>query len=430
MTARRVSQLFIIIAGLGCLFAVGILTGYKYPGVVGLSARYQGLSARDSTDPANKGLSSLITETNDAHVFDIFWDVWELAEAKHYASPADPKTLMYGAINGVLQYGLKDQYSSFITPAIRAKMTDSLGGNDAGIGLEMDKNARQITVVTALVSSPAERAGLLPGDIITSIDDAYTEEMSVLEAASLIRGPLGTDVTLGILRYLDDGTFEELTVPVTRSRVVEETLSWRDLGNGIFYIKLRSLNPDTITQWTNAVSVINSSSPAGIILDIRSNAGGSTNPVLTVVSEFVQEGVVYKLDRGEGDTSEIQVSGSGSLFEVPLRVLVNRGTASAAEMIAGSLADHERARLLGERTFGKGVMQDIIDINVPGEVGPGALNLVVAKWYTPTGTWIQDMGIAPDLEVRSPASLTSAEDPVQDQAYLELTETGIETSQP
>ncbi len=421
MSAKRVSQLFIILAGLGCLFGIGILTGYKYPQVLGLSARYEGLSARDATDLNNKGLSSLITETNDAHVFDIFWDVWELAEAKHYASPADPKLLMYGAINGVLQYGLKDQYSSFITPAIRARMSDSLGGNDAGIGLEMDKNARQLTVVAPLASSPAERAGLLPGDIITSIDGAYTEEMSVLEAASLIRGPLGTAVTLEILRYFDDGTFEELSVPVTRSKVVEETLSWQDMGDGIFYIKVRSLSPETQTQWTNAVSVILANSPKGIILDIRSNAGGSTEPVATIVSEFVAEGTVYKLDRGEGSTSEIPVNGTGRLLDVPLRVLVNRGTASAAEMIAGSLKDHQRGQLLGERTFGKGVMQDIIDITVPGEVGPGALNLVVAKWYTPTGTWIQDTGIVPDNEMKARDPNDTEKDLVLQKAFEQLT---------
>ncbi|HNT29576.1 MAG TPA: S41 family peptidase [bacterium] len=429
MSTKNIALSFISFSLLAVLFASGVIIGFKKPSLVGLAAPDAGLLPSGSLADAegNPALEYLIKLEKGEVTFDTFWDVWDLAQTKHYSRPGDAKQLMYGAINGLLRFGYQDPYSAFLPPELNPHVEEALGKEQAGIGVELDSQNTNLTVIATLPNSPAQQAKLLTGDVITSIDHQPTEGMSVLEAIAKIRGALGTEVTLHVVRLLSDGTIEERDVTIARKAVESQSLSWRELGQGIVVIRLNTFDATTRVQWQNAVGVIADMDPVGIILDLRSNPGGDIGPVQGIVSDFLSDGLIYKTQIKGRDDVEVRVTGEGHFIETPLVVLTNTGTASAAEIVASALRSHERAPLIGSLTFGKGVLQEVYDIPVDGELHPALVSLVIGKWLTADGIWLQGIGLVPDVAIeQTPDDIENDRDPVLQKAY-EILVSGTQT---
>lgn len=420
LSVKKVSLLFISCGIIVALFASGAIIGYRYPELFGLEPKNDIVSSGRGTS-SDEALTYLMDESDGEVDFDIFWDVWELAQVKHYERNVPTDELIYGSINGVLKYGLQDDFSSFMSPDTYAKASESLGGEVGGVGLELDLHNRALTVVSTLTASEAASTGIMPGDMITSIDDEPTDGMTVLGAVSKIRGKIGTRLKLGILRIKEDGTLEDLSFDMTRSDIRSETISWSELLDGFYLIKLSNFSPNTASQWDNTVRALTSEGVKGIVLDLRSNPGGNIDAIQQIASEFIESGLIYKVDYGDGQTEEISASRDGQLYDVPLVVLINGGTASAAEMLAAALQEQHRAELVGVTSFGKGLIQKTIEVKVDGALTPAALVLSIAKWYSPDGNWVQETGIEPDIEVQTTMEqYRSGEDPVLTKAMERL----------
>ncbi|HNT29575.1 MAG TPA: S41 family peptidase [bacterium] len=409
-----------VVLGAG-VFAAGVWMGYAHPEQIGLTDSRNNRTVKTLTKNTASGLASLET-TYEEIDFAPFWQVWELA-ARQHLEEEDLQTadLIYGAINGMLQFGFKDQFSSFLPPDVNEIASDDLKGKFSGVGIELEMQEGDLTIVAPLSDTPAAKAGLLAGDVIRTVDGDSIEDLTVLEAVELIRGSIGTTVTLGITRITDDRKVSEFDVEVTRDIIDVESVKWEDRGDGMYSIKVRNFAADTMSEWDRAVDAISAARPRGIILDLRNNAGGYVTGAVHFISEFVPSGVAVRQDFGAGEVKNLYVYGDGKLVGVPVVVLVNRGTASASEMVAGALQDYGVAKLIGERTFGKGVLQEIFDLEIPGEAQSASVRIVTARWYTPKERTVEFVGLQPDIEVKTTIEqYEREEDPVLERAMEEV----------
>jgi len=414
MSVRMVAISFVGVGLLGLVFGSGMVLGARYPALVEIAG-----TASPQSDQSKRGQLR-----RDEVNFDLFWEVWDLIQLRHVDRPGDPDELLYGAINGMMQYGFKDEFSTFLPPEIHSIATDDLSGSFGGVGIELEMIASELTIVAPLSGTPGEAAGLLAGDVISHIDGEETIELTILESVQKIRGEIGTTVMLSIFRVTEEGTVEEFDVEVERAVIDVESVRFEDMGEGIYKISVRNFAMDTIGEWDRVVSEILKNDVRGIILDLRNNGGGVVHIADHIISEFVSEGVAVIQDHGQGRREETRVSGLGRLTDVPVKVLINRGTASASEMVAGALQDYERAQLYGTRTFGKGVIQQVFTLDVPGMPGQQAsARIVSTKWYTPLERSINREGLSPDIEIQTTTAQREAgEDPVLDQALADFGE--------
>ena len=341
--------------------------------------------------------------------FSLFWDVWNKVEEK-YPGKVDRKKLLYGAISGMLS-GLDDPYSAFMEPGQSKNFLDELDGVFDGIGVEITMKDNQLTVVSPLKDSPAEKAGLKPDDVIFKIDGALASEMTLDEAVSKIRGKKGTSVTLTILRGND--TFDVL---VKREQIRVESVQYEIKNNNIAYIKISQFGSDTEDLLDKAVSDILQKNPKGVILDLRNNPGGFLETSVFVSSLFIKDGVIVSEESKGGAKNNYDSTGDGRLKDYKLVVLINEGSASASEIVAGAIQDTGKGVLIGEKTYGKGSVQELESLKA------GAyLRLTVAKWLTPKGRYINAEGIKPDIEVKiTEKDIDSGKDPQLDKAIKEL----------
>ena len=345
--------------------------------------------------------------------FDMYWDVWELIRERYAKQPVDEKKMFYGALYGMVA-SLGDPHSMFMEPVVSEEFAQELSGKFEGIGAEIGIKKGNLVIIAPLPDSPAEKAGLLAGDRIIGIDEIDTSGMTVDDAVSRIRGDKGTKVKLHVLRG-DEA--EPRVVEIVRDTIavhsVKITYATSPEGKKLAVIKLSHFNGDTFGRFLDGVTQAVAKDTDGIVLDLRNNPGGYLDAAVQVLGEWVPGEVAVSERFSDGTVDEHRTDGRGRLKDIPTVVLVNGGSASASEIVAGALKDHGKAVLIGEKTFGKGSVQDLIELEDGSSV-----KLTIAEWLTPKGANINEAGIAPDYVVeRTEQDYEDDKDPQQDAAY-------------
>lgn len=350
--------------------------------------------------------------------FKLFWDTWDLVSREYLDKKAiEEQKLFYGAISGMVS-ALGDPYTYFLPPEQQKSSKEELNGSFEGVGIQLGFNKeKRLVVVTPLSGTPAERSGIKPADVIVKIDEKDTQNMSLPEAVKLIRGSKGSKVTLTIFR---EGEEDTRLFSLSRETIIVKSVevSYKDTKNGkkVAVIKLSRFGERTKTEWENGIADVISKNPQAIILDVRNNPGGFLEGAVFIVSEFLSEGDVVLQENASGQRNSFKVNRAGKLTKIPMVVLINKGSASASEIVAGSLKDRKRAKLVGEKSFGKGTIQEAQDLE--GDTG---IHITVAKWLTPAGHWVNDTeGLEPDIKIESDKE-DSSKDPQLEKA-LELLE--------
>lgn len=331
-----------------------------------------------------------------------FWEAWQTLDEKFV--PRTPSTStssttdatdqerVYGAISGMTE-SLGDPYTVFLPPTENEVFEGNIEGEFGGVGMEIGKRDGVLTVISPLKGTPAKEAGLQPGDKIIAVGEQTTENMSVQRAVQLIRGEKGTDVTLTVL---SEGDSEARDVDITRSTIQVPTIE-TEQRDGAFVVSLRNFSAQSASLFEEALQEFRQSGEDDLVLDLRGNAGGFLQAAVDVASHFVPEGkVVVQEHYGEKRESRTQRSrGYGTVpGNTDVAVLVNGGSASAAEIVAGALRDHDVAELVGTQTFGKGSVQELVELN-----DKVSLKVTVARWLTPNGDSISEGGLQPDVSV-------------------------------
>ncbi len=321
-----------------------------------------------------------------------FIEVYEHIKGE-YVEEIDDQTLLNDAINGMLTK--LDPHSGYLKPRDVSSLRDSTSGSFGGIGIEMDVIDGLIEVITPIDDSPASRAGILAKDIITHVDEEPVRDISLQEAIEILRGPLGSAVTLGILREVE-GQPQEVTVSLERAVIRVTSVKHEMLPHGIGYLRISQFQNRTGPDLIKAISNFQSQGEFnGLILDLRNNPGGVLSAAIEVTDAFINEGLIVSTKgRDEFLDSKYEATNETVLADQPIVVLINGGSASAAEIVAGALQDHERAVLIGTPSFGKGSVQTILALE-----NKYALKLTTALYYTPNGRSIQATGIQPTIQV-------------------------------
>jgi carboxyl-terminal processing protease len=333
--------------------------------------------------------------------FALFWKVWDTMEAKYYdKDKLIESQMVYGAIQGMVS-AVGDPYTVFLLPSQNKVIEEDLSGNFSGVGIQIGFKDKQLAVTAPLPESPAEKAGILAGDYIVGIIDKDkkiergTQGMSLPEAVQLIRGKSNTKVTLVLLR---DGKDEPFEVEVVRQTIEVPSVETEFIGEkqDIAHVKVQKFGADTVSEWNQSViSMLQKNKADKIIIDVRNNPGGYMQAAIDIASDFINNGdVVVIEDSGRGTRNEYKSEKLGRLRTAKVVVLTNEGSASASEILAGALRDHDRATLVGEKSFGKGTIQEPLQL----EEGAG-LHVTIAKWLTPKGTWVHGNGLDPDYAV-------------------------------
>jgi len=323
----------------------------------------------------------------------VFTEVLSLIQA-NYVDETKPRDLIYGGIKGMLE--TLDPHSSFLSPDIFKEMQVETQGSFGGLGIEITVKDRQLTVVAPIEGTPADRAGLHPADRIVKIDGNPTKDMTLIEAVKKLRGPKGTSVTLTILREESPGPFE---LTLVREVIEVKSVRAKDLGDGIAYIRIASFQERTGKDLLKAIEQFQKNGISALVLDLRNDPGGLLNQAVQVSDLFLDKGqlIVYTEGRIKNQDLRFSAEHGAQVPKVPMVVLVNGGSASASEIVAGAMQDWKRALVLGTKTFGKGSVQTVI----PLSDGSG-LRLTTAKYYTPKGRSIHGTGIVPDIIVEAP----------------------------
>ena len=311
--------------------------------------------------------------------------------------------LRRAAIEGIID-SLDDPYTSYLSPEQHARFVRSMEGGDnefEGIGAEVTARGGQVMILWPLPGSPARLAGVQAGDVILEVDGQSIEGMSLLEVVTLIRGPKGTEV---VLRLRPAGSIRHVDVPVVRDTIVVTTTSARIHDGDVGYLRLDRFDKSVLERLPRAIAELREEGARGLILDLRGNTGGLVETAIAVVSEFVEDGLVFRSRKADGTEEEHQVTGKGTAYDLPLVVLVDGFSASASEITAGSLQDHGRATVVGSRTFGKG------SVNLLSELESGSgLYVTTARWVTPDGRLIEGVGLEPDILVGSSADVQAVQ---------------------
>jgi len=342
--------------------------------------------------------------------FSLFWQVYnELSSS--YLRTMDAEKALYGAINGLV-LSLEDPYSSFLTPEESKMFQEELSGRLEGIGAEIGRRNGIPTIVTPLKNSPAERAGLEPGDQILAVDNEYTDKLSLDAVISKIRGKRGTEVTLTIVRNGADPK----EYKIVRESIDIQDVTW-EREDDVAVITMRQFGDNSTAQLSQAASEIKNAGISRIILDLRNNPGGLLDKAVEVAGFFLPAGsVVVKEQLKDGEISTITTEGEPTFAREPLVVMVNKGSASASEIVAGAMREYKRGLVLGEKTYGKGTVQIFKDLKLGA-----ALKLTIAQWLTPQGHHIEKNGIEPDIVVEyKDGEVEEGGDPQLEKALSEI----------
>lgn len=379
-------------------------------GVLGLGV-YLGYSHR----PEIEKVVSIINKNPQVETtadFSTFWKVWNtLNEKSIYAKKIEDQDRVWGAISG-LASSMGDPYTVFFPPKENKSFNEEIAGSFEGIGAEIGMKDGILTIVAPLKDTPAWQSGLKAGDKIVKIDNVIANDMTIDGAIDLIRGPRGTTVTLTILRNGENKTRDFV---ITREKIQVPTIDTELRSDGIFIIKFYSFSQNSASLFRNALIKFINSESNKLILDLRGNPGGYLDSAVNIGSWFIDEGkVILSEDNGNGSKPKIYRSHGPRLFTDKLSfvVIVDGGSASASEILAGALREHGIAKLVGEKTFGKGSVQELVEIT-----DETSLKVTVANWYTPNGVSISKDGLEPDIKVElTQKDFDAKKDPQMDKA--------------
>jgi carboxyl-terminal processing protease len=344
----------------------------------------------------------------DEQAFELYWEVWGIVQRDFYGELPSSDEMTYAAIQGMIN-ALDDPYTAFVEPKAAAVRAEDASGEYEGIGayVDLDEEGR-LVIVQPFEGSPAEEAGLLPGDRIIAVDGESIVGLTLYEAIGMVRGPAGTDVTLLVER---EGEPEPFEVTVTRAHFEIEITQVEMLDGNIGYIRLREFTANAGEKVEEGLEQLLAEEPRGVIFDLRYNPGGWLDQAVEVADLFLDESVILT-QRWKDGSEQVFSAKDGDIGEdIPLVVLVDRGSASASEIVAGALQDHGRAVLIGEVTFGKGAVQLVYSLSDGSQ-----LIVTSARWFTPNNQPIHGVGLTPDIEVPWPEELEPGEDPQLDRA--------------
>ncbi len=339
-----------------------------------------------------------------------FWEAWNTLESNFlYQDRFKTQDQIYGAIKGLVA-SLEDPYTVFMTPEETRAFEESMSGEFEGIGAEIAIKNNRLTIITPLRGTPAELAGLQPGDRILKINEESTFEMSIQEAITKIRGPRGEKIVLTVERDSDTQPHE---ITIVRDTITVNDFSWK-MEDGVAILEISQFGTELVSQFSAALPSILLEKPRGIIIDLRNNGGGLLDASIKVLDQFFDEQTLVTTNgRRIGQVEDLQSKRGGAFLETPLIVLVNKGSASASEIFAGAMQDTHRGLILGEQTFGKGSVQNVMPMS-----GGASLKITIAEWLTPNGRSINEEGITPDIEsTRTREQFEKNEDPVMERAF-------------
>ena len=352
----------------------------------------------------------------EAAEFGVFWEAWHLVEGRFFGDLPDMQRVTWGAIRGALTT-LEDPHTTFLEPQPRQREKEDLSGRFGGIGAYVSKAEDGSIILDPMPDLPAEQAGVQEGDAVVKVNDTeITAEMSVEAVVALIRGEIGTTVHLVLRR---EGQEEPVAVEVSRQSIPTPSVEWRMLEgtDGVGYVRIGLFSGRTDAELEDALDELQDQGMTRLALDLRGNGGGLLDAAIDVASEFLQGGVVaYQVERG-ADDKPFAVKGGAKLGGIPMALLVDGGSASASEIVAGALQDRDRAVLIGQKTFGKGSVQSVHDLSDGSSV-----HITYAKWITPKRRQIDGEGLMPDLEVAiTDDDRTQGRDPQLERAIEYLT---------
>jgi carboxyl-terminal processing protease len=356
--------------------------------LVGFNAGY--LLGQSPIAPFNVFPATYLSQ-EDSEAFEPLWEVHDLVQTRYFDQPVDENILAEGAINGMLA-ALDDPHTRYLSPRDEIAEREGFAGEIQGIGVEVTTEDGNITVVSPIDGTPAHAAGLRPGDILRQADGVELTDMSVMEAAQLIRGPVGTAVALLIER---DG--ETFTVDITRAVIEIDSVRGEILEDDLAYVRLSHFGTRTTEELQEVLSELLAEEPAGMILDLRRNPGGGLGTVVDIADEFLPEGTVLIQEFANGVEREYNATNKGNAEELPLVVLIDEGSASASEVLAGAIQDRKRGVLIGQTSFGKGTVQTWQELS-----NGGGVRITFARWLTPDELWVHEEGLQPDIAVQLP----------------------------
>ncbi len=393
-SVKKAMWLGMIAALLAAVFVIGAYFGY-------------------TNRPVVEKITSLFNKEPVASVqvdFSPFWTAWNDIESKYVGrNNLDRQKMVWGAIDGMVK-SLDDPYTVFFPPKEAELFESSVKGQFSGVGFEIGIRDKVLTVITPLKDTPAYRAGIKAGDKILKINGTSTAEMAVDEAIFMIRGEKGTPVTLTIAR---EGEKTPRDFEIIRDTINIPIVDTEKKPGGIFIIRLYNFSENSPEAFRNALREMMESGNSKLILDLRGNAGGYLEASVDIASWFLPSGKVVAIeDFGNSDKTDYRSRGYDIFKNLPFVVLVNQGSASAAEILAGALQDYKLATLVGEKTFGKGSVQELLPVTDNTSV-----KVTIARWLTPNGRSISEKGLTPDVEVKiTDKDIESGKDPQMDKA--------------
>ncbi len=342
-----------------------------------------------------------------------FEQIWQMVHLEYFTQPVDDEALIQGAIHGMLET-LGDQHTSYMPPEEYALFNAELNGSYVGIGALVEAEGERLLIVSPFDDSPAEAAGLQAGDEILQVDDTLVSEFEdPMAAITLVRGQEGEPVTLRIKR-----ASEIFEVTIVRAVIPLVSASGEMRADGIGYVRIADFGQTTVEQLRTVLADIVAQEPRGLVVDLRGNPGGSLDAALRVTSEFIGDGPIMQEEWGTGNRTTFEASSGGLAVSpsLPLVVLVDGGSASASEIVAGAIQDRGRGQLLGELTYGKGTVQNWHDLGADN----GGVRITIARWLTPDGTWVHETGLTPDVSVLLPEGDRASEQDIQLESAVAL----------
>lgn len=343
--------------------------------------------------------------------FSLFWDSYNKLQ-ENFINPEkiDNQKVTYGAIEGMTK-SLGDPYTSFFDPEQAKRFQQDLSGSFEGIGVEIGVKKNQLTVISPMEGTPGQKAGLKTGDVIVKIDGKDATDMTTEEAVSLIRGKKGTVVTLSVFR---EGWQLPKDIKITRGTIVIPSIKWELKNGDVAYIHIFEFDQSLPTAFKKAALEILSGPAKKIVLDLRGNPGGYLDVSQEIAGWFLPKGQIVTIeDFGKGkEQKQYKAEGNSNLANFPIVILVNEGSASASEILAGALRDNRKVKLIGQKSFGKGSVQEVVDLR-----GGSFLKITIAKWLTPKGNSISEVGLEPDVKVDiTDKDIENKKDPQLDKA--------------
>jgi carboxyl-terminal processing protease len=340
-------------------------------------------------------------------VFPTFWEAWDKLHS-NFINEVDDETLFYGAVAGMVR-GAGDPYTVFSPPEETKQFEETIQGNFSGVGIEIGIRQGLVTVIAPLDGSPAAQAGIREGDIILAVDgESITQEMTIDEVVRLIRGEQGVEVALQVVHQ---GSSEPTDIAIVRDTIEIESVRL-SIEDAIAHIRITNFNGDTSQKFTTAARQAAREHARGILLDLRNNPGGFLDAAVEISSEFLDRGQLVVLEKGRTN-KDYPATGNPTLAGIPVVIIVNGGSASASEIVAGALHDQLDAPIVGTKTFGKGSVQEFLKL-----ADGSSMRVTVSKWFTPSGRSINEEGIEPTVEAEQ--NRESEEDEPLNRAREEL----------